>query len=469
MQGLLLILYILMISSLIAVVGDRVGYRVGKKRLSLFNLRPRHTAIIVAVITGLLISSLTLATLLLLNRSLTNALFNYQNTISTYQIQINTLNQVVQQEQARLSEIQSSLETAQTELTTAREELTVTQTQRSDAQERLRQLQDQVQQLRAQIDQIEQERTEAEELLPELRQDLEEARIGLAQLQSEASEAQAQKQELELDRDRLERSLSIAQASLSGLETQKRDLEAEIRALWQSAQRFRQGPVSILAGEVLAIGVVDGSAITPESPDLDSDEHPLRQQMVAILNQAEEQARQLGAVPPTSLPNAVQVRRDHLDAVLERMARDPQSWAVRVISISNRLAGEPVPVILDAEANERLFAAGEVLASAEIRPGRNAQELQEDLLGLLSTANLQSRQAGLLADPLTGTVGEFSQVRLLEMVERLQQIESPVTVQVVAEGDIYTAGPLVVSFTMPQGSVGSRITTLHASRAPWWR
>lgn len=31
MQGVLLILYMLVVSGLIAVVGDRVGYRIGKK------------------------------------------------------------------------------------------------------------------------------------------------------------------------------------------------------------------------------------------------------------------------------------------------------------------------------------------------------------------------------------------------------------------------------------------------------
>lgn len=441
MQGMLLILYILMISSLIAVVGDRVGYRVGKKRLSLFNLRPRHTAILVAVGTGLVISSLTLSTLLLLNRSLTNALFNYQRTISTYQISINTLNREIDLEQTRLQGIQTELETTQTQLSQAQEELSITQTQRGDAQERLQQLQDQVQSLRDQLALIEQERTEAEEELPRLRTELE-------QLRAEASEAQEQTQQLELDRDRLERSLGVAQLSLSGLETEKVRLESEIQVLWQSAQRFRQGPVSILAGEVLAVGVVDSDDLPRRLPDLADSEHPLRQQINQVLAEAEEQARQLGASPPSPLPTAIQVRRDHVDEILERIQQEPRSWVVRVISVSNRLEGEPVPVILDVSMNEELFAAGATLASLEISPGRDAQELQEDLLGLLSTANLRSRQAGLLSDPLTGTVGEFSQVKLLEMVEQLEGIETAVNVQVVTEQAIYTAGPLLVSFQM---------------------
>ncbi len=453
MQGVLLILYILVISSLIAVVGDRVGYRVGKKRLTLFNLRPRHTAILVAIVTGLAISSLTLATLLLLNRSLTTALFDYQRTISTYQISINTLTREIEVEQGRLQGIQAELETARTALSNAQAELRLTQTQRGDAQERLRQIQDQVQELRDQLAQIEQERSDAQDQLPQLRSDLQ-------QLRAEAADAQSQKRALELDRDRLERSLSVAQSTLTGLEAEKTRLESEIQLLWQSAQRFRQGPVVILAGEILAVGVVDSQDLSSPLPDPSSDEHPLRQQVNAILAQAEAQVRQLGARPPDSLPTALQVRRDHVDEALEQMVQDPDSWVVRVISVSNRLEGEAVPAILDLTPNQHLFTAGDTLARIEISPGRDPQELQEDLLGLLSTANLRSRQAGLLSDPLTGTVGEFSQVKLLEMVGQLQRIQTSVDVHVVTDQDIYTAGPLEVSFRIaPIGTTGSTDST----------
>src|SRR5688572_5642628 len=49
----------------IAYVGDLLGRRMGKKRLSLFGLRPRHTAVIFTVITGVLIASVMLVVLML--------------------------------------------------------------------------------------------------------------------------------------------------------------------------------------------------------------------------------------------------------------------------------------------------------------------------------------------------------------------------------------------------------------------
>src|SRR5438067_13403178 len=49
----------------IAYVGDLLGRRMGKKRLSLFGLRPRHTAVVFTVITGMVIAALTLGVLML--------------------------------------------------------------------------------------------------------------------------------------------------------------------------------------------------------------------------------------------------------------------------------------------------------------------------------------------------------------------------------------------------------------------
>ena len=55
--GLILILVVLILGGLIATLGDRIGTKVGKARLSLFNLRPRKTAVLVTVFTGVMISA----------------------------------------------------------------------------------------------------------------------------------------------------------------------------------------------------------------------------------------------------------------------------------------------------------------------------------------------------------------------------------------------------------------------------
>lgn len=48
---------LMVLGAVIAYVGDRIGTRIGKKRLSILGLRPKNTAVIVTVVTGMLITA----------------------------------------------------------------------------------------------------------------------------------------------------------------------------------------------------------------------------------------------------------------------------------------------------------------------------------------------------------------------------------------------------------------------------
>src|SRR5687768_1746101 len=53
---LLFFLLLIPLSGFIAWAGDRIGHRIGKRRHSLFGLRPRHTAILITVASGMCIA-----------------------------------------------------------------------------------------------------------------------------------------------------------------------------------------------------------------------------------------------------------------------------------------------------------------------------------------------------------------------------------------------------------------------------
>ena len=65
MSAWLLILALLVLGGVLSTLGDRLGSMVGKARLSLFNLRPRKTAVVITALTGSLISALSLGLMLL--------------------------------------------------------------------------------------------------------------------------------------------------------------------------------------------------------------------------------------------------------------------------------------------------------------------------------------------------------------------------------------------------------------------
>ena len=76
--GISLIVLLIFISGLIAYVGDRVGRRVGKRRITIFNLRPRHTSTVITIITGILIVSVTLGALFLVSKNARTAFFGLE-------------------------------------------------------------------------------------------------------------------------------------------------------------------------------------------------------------------------------------------------------------------------------------------------------------------------------------------------------------------------------------------------------
>ena len=75
MTGWLLIFVLLLLGGVLATLGDRLGTRVGKARLSIFKLRPKKTAILITVLTGSLISAISLSFMLVVSRQLRVGLF----------------------------------------------------------------------------------------------------------------------------------------------------------------------------------------------------------------------------------------------------------------------------------------------------------------------------------------------------------------------------------------------------------
>ena len=80
-RGTTTILIIMVVAGGIAYVGDRVGHQVGRKRLTLFGIRPRYTSTIVAIGTGMVIALIVTLIAVLFSQQVKTALFR-MNQIS---------------------------------------------------------------------------------------------------------------------------------------------------------------------------------------------------------------------------------------------------------------------------------------------------------------------------------------------------------------------------------------------------
>ena len=203
MSGWLLILALLVLGGILSTLGDRLGSRVGKARLSLFNMRPRRTAVVITVLTGSLISALSLGLMLLVSRQLRVGLFE--------------------------------LDALQARLKTSREQLQASQKERQKA--------------RSETGRIEAELTIARERANTLRKELE--------------PLQTQRDKLESERERLSRDIKVRDADIRRTETELNQVrnriqagEQELKTLERNLVALRRGAVVLSNGQTLATATV---------------------------------------------------------------------------------------------------------------------------------------------------------------------------------------------------------------------
>jgi len=78
MYSLILVFTLIVISGLIAFVGDWVGLKIGKKRVTIFGLRPHSTAIFITIVSGILIAIITVTILTISSNDVRTALFGME-------------------------------------------------------------------------------------------------------------------------------------------------------------------------------------------------------------------------------------------------------------------------------------------------------------------------------------------------------------------------------------------------------
>lgn len=78
MVGIRLIIIMAIVGGLIAYIADKMGSKIGKKKMSVFGLRPRHTSVLLTVLSGIIISVLTICVMAVSSNSARTALFGME-------------------------------------------------------------------------------------------------------------------------------------------------------------------------------------------------------------------------------------------------------------------------------------------------------------------------------------------------------------------------------------------------------
>ena len=112
------ILLLIVIGGAVAFIGNRVGKYIGKKRLTIFNLRPRHTAMVITVISGMVIALSTMAVILMVSQDARTALLGLERIKKEISEKTNaaiTANEELQKINQKMEELTGKLDAAKKE------------------------------------------------------------------------------------------------------------------------------------------------------------------------------------------------------------------------------------------------------------------------------------------------------------------------------------------------------------------
>ncbi len=385
MTGWLLILALLALGGVLSTLGDRLGSLVGKARLSLLGMRPRRTAVLITVLTGSLISAISLGLMLLVSERLRTGLF-----------ELDRLEQRLQTSRSQLSRSNSQLASSRLEVARAEQGKREAQTRFEQAQARASKLRQELAPLLAQRNQLELERS---------------------RLSQEVKGRDAEIRRTEAELAQVRRRISAGAQEL-------KDLEGNLIAL-------RRGDVVLSSGQTLA-----SAKVTLERPE------QAKEVITALLQQANLNAfrRVLPGQPPDR--QILLVPKNDISK-LEGLLAKPGSWVVSILSAANVLRGErQVLAFPDLRPNRPVVKAGEVLASTTIEGDLTALEpVSRRLNLLLAAAYARAQRQGTLVEGMQFDAASFKKLAR-ELSER--QPGQVAQLEALAINSASTADPIAV-------------------------
>lgn len=465
-SGYILIVAILLLGGIIATVGDRLGTRVGKARLSLFNLRPKKTAVLVTILTGSIISGSTLGILFAVSDQLRTGVFQ----LGTIQNQLKTAREELEKARGQKGQ-------AERELSRARQELQTAKTQQTTAQKRLAEINrslnvalERQAKTAAQLQQVADSFLKAQNQLKTVSQQATVLRSDIDQLQSDKQALVRQQEQViaqisQRDEEINKRNQLIASRDqeiasrdrvinqraerLKSLEEQQTELEQAVQTLEQYYQYYqaryeslRQGNVALFRGQVLASGVL--RVLSPTAARQAAD------QLLRLANRNALQLTQPGS--KNGDEQIIQITKAEVDRLINQID-DGRDYVMRVLSAGNYILGEKnVQVVADATPNQVVFRSGDLVASTSIDSATmTPDQIRKRIELLLAASEFRGRGAGILAEGVqVGEGGSIPAIALNTFIDQLREYKQPLEVEAIAADVIYTAGPLKVQLVASQ-------------------
>lgn len=388
----MLIVVLVLTGGVIAFIGDRLGSKVGKKKLSLFGLRPRHTSILVTIITGILITTVTFGILAIASKDVRTALFG-----------MNKLKAELNEKQSMLEEASGALVNVKNDLNTTKEEY-----------------------------------AKSKKDLEETQEDLEIAQQAAELLRQEQVALQNRNQELWSDNQTLiEHNQSLAEnnqfllANNESLKADNLELEKTNSDLQEGIENIRERPIIYRVGELLASGVIKK---TDDPVKIQNDLN----QIIALAN-----SKIIDRLGTEGSKDGVWIYPIEYQKAMDRLKQAKGDTVIRLIVAANLVKGDPVLTELEMHPNRVVYQENEFVYQKIYNvpiDGSNSEMLISDFL---RNVNMTAINNGILPNPLTGTVGVINGNQIYAIEKALAENRGKdVLISAFAASDTEVLGPL---------------------------
>lgn len=403
MTGITLILVLALMGGLIAYLGDKLGSKIGKKRLRLFGLRPHDTSVVMTIVSGMLVAALTITVLTIASKEVRTALFGMKQMraeIASLTATWDKANEELSAQSAKINELDQKISEATQAVEQARQQKAAAEAQMKDAQAQMQQ-----------------------------------AQADLGQLQARYAEASARLQE--------------AQAQVKQAEAARDQLQQDVKSLEETAKKLREGIVAVRegnvvfrSGEILYSGVLKGG----------QSEEATQKQLQDFLNQANIQvAGRIGVDPSTPV---IWLSREAVENAADTLGKAKGDMYVRVCAAGNILSGEVVVSRLEMVGDKVVYPKDTLILTQSITVDPNSNESDLALMAFLKAVNRAAQADGVIPNPITGDVGAITSTELSNASEKIRSLGGRVTITARARKDITVAGPVLLDLEIrPSGGL----------------
>lgn len=400
-SGWFMLIVLAVMGGLIAYLGDKIGSKVGKRKIKLMGLRPKYTSILVTIMTGISIAVVTLGVMSVLSENARVALFG--------------MNKLRQQ--------QHVLEEQRDRLLAEADKLAREMQEKNDL------LADNEVKLASQ-----------EEQLDGANDRLRLTLLDLDQVQAARDDASAQLGIVQTAFNQVHADLATAQGEIEELEHTKAGLTKTVAALDERNRLLNESMLTVREGTVLfRVGEVLSSSVLTAGQSQDETRSQLSGIMVNINNMIRQR---LNITDEKAV--LLYISPDEFERTVQELSNSPKdSKLIRVTAAGNIITGEPALVHVNVYDNNLVYNRGrevytEYFTSEEIESGAELQ-----LLHFLHNVNRSAQADGILPDPLSGNVGALTAVEMFDVISRMKAYgNTGLTLRAVTTQNIFTAGPL---------------------------